>query len=477
MALFPEYEDLDALEMAYWVKKKELRPEDLLEAAITRVEARNPRINAVVAQMYDQAQETLKAGLPSGPFTGVPFLLKDLGVHYQGVPTTYACRLFKDAAFDHDSILVTRYRQAGLLIFGKTNTPEFGLTVTTEPRLFGPCRNPWNLERTTGGSSGGAAAAVAAGMVPAAHASDGGGSIRIPASCCGLFGLKPTRGRVSLGPDLGEGWAGMSIHHVISRTVRDSAALLDATCAPVPGDPYWAPPLERPFLEEVGRPPGSLQIAFTTIPPSGLPVDPECRKAVLETAKLCEDLGHKVEENRPMIDPETLGRGVLQIINVSTAAVIERRLRELGRSLIADDLESVTRRTYENGKKLTALDYYQAVQTLHRVSREVAPFFQRYDILLSPVLLKPPVPLGTINTMTDDFKAYGQALGQFFGFTSLFNVTGQPSMSVPLYWTSDNLPVGLQFTARFGEEALLFRLAGQLEEVRPWKDRKPPWIR
>jgi Asp-tRNA(Asn)/Glu-tRNA(Gln) amidotransferase A subunit family amidase len=474
MTVFPDYEKYDALDLARLVKKGEVTPEELLESAIERVERWNPLINAVVQKMYDQAKDRIKAGLPDGPLKGVPFLLKDLGVYYRGVPTSYGCRLFAEAVPDHDSELVARYLRAGLVIFGKTNTPEFGLTLTTEPRLFGPCRNPWDLSRTVGGSSGGAAAAVAARMVPTAHASDGGGSIRIPASCCGLFGLKPTRGRVSFAPDAGEGWAGMSIHHVISRTVRDSAAFLDAVSAPVPGDPYWAPAPPRSFLEETGRSPGRLKIAFTSTPPSGMPTHPECVQAVEETVELLRTLGHEAEERAPTFDQETLGRAVLDIINVSTLGAVERRLAELERDLAEEDVEKVTRKTLENGRKLSALDYFNAVQILHRTAREVARFFQDYPILVSPVLLQPPVPLGWLDMMTEDLKEYGRRMSEFFGFTQLFNVTGQPSMSVPLYWTKDGLPVGVQFSAPFGEEGLLFRLASQLEEARPWKDKRPP---
>ncbi|MEW6185733.1 MAG: amidase [Thermodesulfobacteriota bacterium] len=473
MLTFPEYEKFDALDLARLVKKGEVTPQELLEAAIERVEKHNPHINAVVLKMYDQARDAVKTGLPDGPLKGVPFLLKDLGVYYQGTPTSYGCRLFTDALADHDSELVIRYKKAGLVIFGKTNTPEFGLTVTTEPRLFGPCRNPWDTTRSCGGSSGGAAAAVASGIVPVAHASDGGGSIRIPASCCGLFGLKPTRGRISMAPDAGEGWAGMSIHHVISRTVRDSAAFLDATSAPVPGDPHWAPPPKRLFLNEVGENPGRLKIAFTSIPPTGVTADPECIKAVEETVKLCQKLGHTIEEKRPLIDQEKLGPAVLNIINASTLGTVERRLGELGRTLTTEDVETVTWHTVENGRKLSALDFFNSVQVIHRTARQAAVFFQDYDILLSPVLLKPPLPLGRIDMMSEDLRRYGQELAGYFGFTSLFNVTGQPSMSVPLYWTPENLPVGLQFTARFGEEALLFRLASQLESAQPWKERRP----
>ncbi|MBL7174529.1 MAG: amidase [Desulfobacteraceae bacterium] len=473
MGKIDNYESYDALDLAQLVRKGDVSATELLEAAIESVEERNPTLNAVVTPMYDEARQSIEAGLPDGPLRGVPFLLKDLGAFYNGVKTSYGSTLYAAFVPDHDSEIVIRYRKAGLVICGKTNTPEFGLTVTTEPRLFGPCRNPWNLDRTTGGSSGGAAAAVASGMVPAAHASDGGGSIRIPASCCGLFGLKPTRGRVSMGPDLGEGWNGMSIHHVISRSVRDSAAFLDATAGPALGDPYWAPPPPRPFLEEVGKDPGNLRIAFTTTPPSGATVDPACVTAIRETANLCESLGHTIEESSPTVNQEELGPATMTLMNTDVRTKLEVRAEALGREPSPEDVERVTWQMAEAGKELSAVSYLKAVQTLHRVGRQVAHFFEDYDILLSTVLLKPPIPLGVLDMMSEDRETYIRTINSFFGFTSLFNVTGQPSMSVPLHWSDDGLPVGLQFTARFGDEALLFRLASQLEAAQPWKDRRP----
>jgi len=473
MGKLKDYESYDALGLAELVRKGDVTTSELLDEAIERVEAINPKINAVVTKMYDEARKSIQVGLPNGPLGGVPFLLKDLGAYYKGVPITGGSRFFADYIPDHDTEIVIRYKKAGLVIFGKTNTPELGLTLTTEPRLFGPARNPWNLGHTTGGSSGGAAAAVASGIVPVAHASDGGGSIRIPASCCGLFGLKPTRGRVSKGPDLGEGWNGMSIDHVISRTVRDSAAFLDAVAGPAPGDPYWAPHAASPFLDEVGREPGKLKIAYTTTPPSGSPVDPECKAAVSAVAKLCEGLGHFVKEDSPAVDMEVFGPAFIAIINVNTRATLEARAREIGRDVTQDDVEHITWLTAEAGKTLTAPEYVQSVQTIHRIGRQVADFFEDYDILLSPTLLKPPVPLGYLDMMSTDTNRYIDNINSFFGFTNLFNATGQPSMSVPLYWTNDDLPVGLLFSARFGDEALLFRLAAQLEEAQPWKDNRP----
>lgn len=467
------YEAYDAVGLAELVRQGQTTPEELLESAISRVEDLNPHLNAVVMPMYEEAQRCIQAGLPEGPLRGVPFLLKDLGLLYKGYPTTFGSRLFTGLVAGHDSTVVARYRQAGLVIFGKTNTPEFGITITTEPVLYGPCCNPWNRERTTGGSSGGAAAAVAAGMVPAAHASDGGGSIRIPAACCGLFGLKPTRARIPSGPDVGEGWNGMSTDHVISRTVRDSAAFLDVAAGPSPGDPYCAPPAAGPFLDEVGRDPGKLRIAFTTTPPSGAAVDPACVDAVADAARLCAKLGHTVEEAAPAFAYEPFQEAAVTIINTNTAAMVAAGAKVLGREVTEADVEQITWRAAEAGREIGAPAYVDAVRVVHQTGRKVARFFQAYDLLLSPVLLQPPVPLGFLDTCTLDVRGYVKNLYRFFGFTNLFNATGQPAMSVPLYWTPQGLPVGLQFAGRFGDEALLLRLAGQLEQARPWKDRRP----
>ncbi|MCP4753893.1 MAG: amidase [Proteobacteria bacterium] len=476
MTTLSEYESYDALGLAELVRKGETSAAELLETAIELAEARNPRLNAIVCKMYDLARESIEKGLPDGPLKGVPFLLKDLGAYYKGVPTTGGSQLFADFVPEYDDELVTRYKKAGLVVFGKTNTPELGLTVTTEPRLLGPCRNPWNLDYTTGGSSGGSAAAVAAGIVPVAHASDGGGSIRIPAACCGLIGLKPTRGRVTMAPDLGEGWNGMSINHVVSRSVRDSAAFLDATAGPATGDPYYAPPISRPFLEEVGDDPGRLKIAFTTVTHTDVTADATCIAALDHAVKLCESLGHIVEDARPEVDSERFGRTTMTVINANARLDLVKRAAALGREPSPDDVEHITWIMAENGRSTTAVEYIQAVQDIHGIGRGVAQFFETYHILVSPVLLSPPVPLGTLDTMSTDTRTYAINFAKFFGFTNLFNATGQPSMSVPLFWTDDDLPVGLQFTARFGDEALLFRLAAQLEQAQPWKERRPNGI-
>jgi amidase len=471
---FPEYERYDAVGLARLVRDKQVSAAELLEAAIERVERRDPALNAVVNKLYDHGRRAIAAGLPEGPFTGVPFLLKDIGALLTGAVTTFGARLFADFLADHDSEIVARYRRSGLVVFGKTSTPEFGLAPTTEPRLFGPTRNPWNLAFSAGGSSGGAAAAVAAGLVPAAHASDGGGSIRIPASACGLFGLKPTRARNPAGPDAGEGWGGQSIAHVVTRTVRDSAALLDATAGPDVGDPYWAPPPARPFLDEVGADPGRLRIALCLEPWNGHPVDAECRDATLAAAKLCEGLGHTLGEGRPEIDVAGLREAQMTVVSANIRAVLEARAAALGRPLAPDDVETHTWRTAAWATGRSAADYARAINALHRAGRAVGRFFTRWDVLLTPTMCRPPLRLGELDMMSDDAEGYVRTLAGTIAFTSLFNSAGTPAMSVPLAWTRDGLPVGVQFAAGFGEEARLFRLAAQLEAAQPWADRRPP---
>ncbi len=474
MSGLAEFERYDGLGLAELVRRRDVKAEELLDAAIARVEERNPAVNAVVSRLYDEARAAIATGLPAGPFTGVPYLLKDLGVLYTGAVTSYGSALFAGYVADHDSEITTRLRRAGLVIFGKTNTPEMGLAPSTEPRLFGPTRNPWNRVYSAGGSSGGAAAAVAAGMVPMAHGTDGGGSIRIPASCCGLFGLKPTRARNPMGPDVGEGWGGASVGHAVTRTVRDSAALLDATSGPDIGDPYWAPPPAGPFLAEVGRDPGRLRIALTTTPWNGQPVDPECAEAAVAAAKLCGDLGHHVEEARPEIAAEALGLATRIIVGANVRAQIEARAAALGRTLTAADVERVTWAHASEGVTATAADYARSITVVHRTGRTVARFFTKHDVLLSPTMCRPPHPLGVLDMMSADQGAYLTALLASIGFTSLFNSAGGPAMSVPLAWSTRGLPLGVQFAAAFGGEATLFRLAAQLEAARPWATRRPP---
>jgi Asp-tRNA(Asn)/Glu-tRNA(Gln) amidotransferase A subunit family amidase len=436
-------------------------------------ESRNPALHAVNMVWAEHARAAVRAGLPEGPFRGVPFLLKDLHAQVAGMPLTFGSRLFAHYVSDSDSEITLRYRRAGLLIFGRTASPEFGLTATTESSLWGATRNPWNLGRTSGGSSGGASAAVAAGILPAAHASDGGGSIRIPASCCGLFGLKPTRARVPAGPHQGEGWGGMSTAHAVTRSVRDSAALLDATQGPDEGAPYHAPKPERTYLEEVTQAPGQLRIGLQTETFNGAPTHPECRDAALAAAKLCESLGHHVEPVRLAVDAQALGRATQVLIASNVQATTEDAAAALGRELGTDLVENITFFMVQGARAATAADYARATRTIHAVGRAVESFLARYDVLLSPTMATPPAAIGALalsNAPTGEYIAHLQAAT---GFTQLFNAGGQPAMSVPLSQSRDGLPLGVQFAARFGDEATLFRLAGQLERAQPWRDRRP----
>ncbi|CAE7323300.1 nylA [Symbiodinium microadriaticum] len=474
MGQFKEYEDYDALGLADVIAKGDISAEEVLEEAIERTEARNPKINAVTHKWYDEARAAIKDGLPDGPFKGVPFLLKDLNLYYPGRVTTNGSRLFKDYVPDTKSTLVQRYEDAGLVLFGKSNTPEFGLTAATEPTLFGPTRNPWNLDHTPGGSSGGASAAVAAGLLPMANASDGGGSIRIPAACTGLFGMKPTRARTPLGPHVGEGWGSLSISHAVSWSVRDNAALLDATHGPDLGDPYYAPHQEGTFLDAVSRAPGKLRVAMYTDAPSGTPVDPEVKAAVQDAAKLLESLGHVVEEAMPQYDVRDMGLAQMYFMAASAKLVTSSRAEELGVPVDNNTVEKVTLAMIENAGPVTADQMIWATRMIHKTGRDLARFMNSYDVILSPTLGQKPVTVGTLNMDQDDLGAYFSAVTEFVSFTGLYNVTGQPSMSVPLAMSSDGLPIGIMFTGRFGDENTLFSLAGQLEQAAPWADRRPP---
>ena len=470
---FPEYEDYDAIGLGELIARSEISPAELLKAAIERVEHLNPAINAVCHTWYDEARGVIEAGLPAGPFSGVPYLLKDLHVLYAGQPISNGCRYWHGTVADHDSTITERYRASGLVIFGRTNSTELGLSCETAPVLFGPTRNPWDTTRSSGGSSGGAAAAVASGMVPIAHATDGGGSIRIPSFCCGVFGVKPTRGRTPYGPDLGEGWNGLATGHAVSRTVRDSAAMLDATQGPAPGDPYAAPPPQRPYLEELNSAPGTLRIAFMTTTHEGEAVDPICKRAVEEVARLCEDLGHSVEERAPGIPIADMKRATRVLVACNVMNVLRMRSQLIGREATAEDVEAVTWAWTRESLSLSGADYAEAVTTIHRVGRHMGTFFETCDVLLTPTFAAPPPIINTVDMMTESLDDYYATLRRYSAFTSLFNVTGGPAMSVPLCTTDEGLPIGLQFGTRLGDEGLLFRLAGQLEEAKPWRDRRP----
>jgi amidase len=466
---------MDATDQADLVRRREASPLELVEGAIERIEALNPQINAVVTPMYEQARAAAREPLPDGPFAGVPYLVKDLTLDVAGVRMASGTRFLRDFVSQFDAELYVRQRRAGLIPVGKTNTPEFGILPTTEPVLFGPTHNPWNLDRSPGGSSGGSAAAVAAGIVPLAHASDGGGSIRIPASCCGLFGLKPTRMRTPLGPALGDGLAGLPVEHAVTRSVRDSAALLDATSGPDQGAPYFAAPPERPFLQEVGTDPGRLRVAVTREAMTGTPVDPECVAAVEESAKLCAELGHEVFDFAPGdLDIDAFVSAFLVVWNSGAAAGIEHWARSLGRDAAEDQFEPLTWAMRGQGLAYSAVDYFLAQAELQLLSRKIAGWFQGFDVWLTPVLAEPPVPLGTFDAPADNPMFPLMRASLYVPFTPLANVTGMPAMSVPLHWTADGLPVGSHFVGRYGDEATLLRLAAQLEAARPWAARRPP---
>ena len=447
---------------------------ELVQAAIARIEAVNPRINAVITPLFEEALADARRPLPPGPLAGVPFLLKDLGTGQAGVLQTAGSRALRDFRPAVDNPMVTSYKKAGLIIAGRTSTPEFGNHSTTEPLLFGPTRNPWALDRTVGGSSGGSAAAVATGMVPAASGGDGAGSIRIPASCCGVFGLKPSRGRASRAP-AGEEIGGFNVRHAITRSVRDSAALLDAIAGPIPGDPYFASPPDRPYLEEVNRAPGRMRIAWSDRAPLGTAVEPECAAAVRDTAKLLESLGHNVEEAAPQFDAEVMIGPMVLIWAVGNLEDANDAERILGRPLELGELEDTTWELVEHGKRFSALDVFKAVGELSAAARSIAPFFEKYDAWLTPTLARPPEKLDVLNrSQGGSAEAWWRFDCEFNAFNPMANITGQPAMSVPLHWTPSGLPVGSLITGRYGDEAALFRLAAQLEQARPWADRVPP---
>ncbi|MGE0571017.1 MAG: amidase [Dehalococcoidia bacterium] len=468
-----DYEQYDALGLAELVRTKQVRAEELLDAALARTAAVNPKLNAVVTLREANVRAEIAAGLPDGPFAGVPFLLKDLHAGMAGEPLTNGSPFWKDLVPDHDSELVARYRRAGLAIFGRTASPELGLAPTTESVLWGNTHNPWKPGYSSGGSSGGAAAAVAAGIVPVAHATDGGGSIRIPASCCGLFGMKPTRGRTPAGPDQGEGWGGMSAAHVVSRSVRDSAAFLDATAGPDAGAPYWAERPPRPFLEEVGTSPGRLRIALQTTSFNGAPTHSDCVEAARAAAALCRELGHEVEETSIPFDQDAFRRATAPVIGANIQAAVNDRVQQLGRDPRHDELSAGTWRMYELGATQTAEDYVRGIRAIHAAGRQVGAFFERFDVLITPAMATPPLEHGRLSLDREDVSGYIADVMMATGYSSLFNATGQPAMSVPLHWNAHGLPIGVQFAGRYGDEATLFRLAAQLEEARPWRERRP----
>ncbi len=468
-----EYASYDAVGLAELVRKKEVTPAELVEAAIARIERHNPTLNAVVYKAYDAARAQAKAPA-QGPFTGVPFLIKDLGVAVAGMPRSNGSKFTRELKDSEDSGLVRRYREAGLIFLGKSNTPEYGIPGVTESQHLGPCRNPWNPDHTPGGSSGGAASATAAGIVPMAHASDGLGSIRIPAACCGLVGLKVTRDRNPNLPDTSEEILGFTVNHVVSRTVRDSAAALDVTGRPEPGNPYAYPPRPDSYLEEIKKSPGKLRIAWSSETPRGRPIDPEIQTALEETAALLKGLGHDVFERGLGVDYMGLYNARGPASGANFAATIAKFIEAVGREPEQDELETLTWVSYKGGRKVMGQDAFLALGDLRRRAREVVKQWEHFDVYLCPVQGTPPSPIGYIDTQNLDPKDLNRRQAAAYPYTPVFNFTGQPSLSLPLAWSKSGLPLGMMFTGRYADEATLLRLAAQLEKEAPWKDKRPP---
>jgi len=474
MAAFKDYEHYDALGLADLVTHGKVAPSELLEAAIERVESRNGSVNAVTMKLYDYGRQVISDGVPDGPFKGVPFLLKDLTASLAGVKMTRGSKFFADAPPPTaDSEHVKRLKRAGLVIFGRTNTCELGLSLTCEPQLYGPTKSPWDTTCISGGSSGGAAASVGARMLPMAHASDGFGSIRAPAACCGVVGLKPTRGRNTMAPYTGEGLAGCSTEHAVTLTVRDTAALLDATAGAGPGDPYVAPAPARPFLAEVQaeRPP--LRIAYTTVAPNSAPVEAEYLKALAETVVFCKDLGHRVEEADPDIDRASVVPTFLtfaaanMVVNLASHPTAGRPARK-------GEVENVTWGTAQKGEQISAADYVRATQAAHKLGRQMAAFHAGYDVLLTPGLGMLPPKLGWIDMMLEDVDEYWRRVFTFSPFTVWFNLTGQPALMLPLGRSASGFPIAVQLAGRYGDEGTILSLGAQLEKARPWISKRPP---
>ena len=462
----------DATGVAEAVRDGVVDAADVLAATAARFAERNPVVNAVIAERLDDARADVEAGLPDGPLSGVPFVVKNLGAQIAGLATTHGCSLWTDAVAETDSELVARYRRAGLVLIGLTNTPEFGLNASTEPLLHGPTRNPYALSRSAGGSSGGTAAAVAAGIVPVGHGTDGGGSIRIPSAMCGLVGLKPSRGRVSTAPLHTLFASPQSVAHALTRSVRDSALLLDIGAGPVTGDPFVITPPERPYVDELNADPEPLRIAFDTRTPSGDDMHPDCVAAVEATASLLRHLGHSVAPARPAYPFEDVLLVLRTFFGVTAVARVDNRLAELGRTLRDDDLEPFTRVVYDNAQGVLGSEVIVALQALERAAHRLGSFFADYDILLTATVAQPTPPLGLLDVT--DLESMSSKAGKYSAMTGAFNVTGQPALSLPLAHDRDGMPIGVQLVAAFGREDLLLRVGAQLERAQPWSIR-PMW--
>lgn len=478
MSISDLYETYDAVGLAELVRRHEVKPGELLDEALARVDALNPTLNAVTMMQEGVARRLIDEGLPEGPLAGVPFLLKDLGAEAMDFPSNNGSRLFANTKYAKDSAIYARLKAAGLVTFGRTTSPEGGIGPTTESAVYGaPTRNPWNPDHTSGGSSGGAGAAVASGIVPAAHGSDGGGSVRIPASSCGLYGFKATRARLPDGPYAGEGWAGMAIDGFLTRSVRDSAVLLDATQGADLGAPYVAPPLEESFTAALGRQDRKLRIAFATTNLIGEPIHPECRAAVESTARLLESMGHDLVEALPQADTPGMMAAWTKIVACGTALSVEGTVRRRGRPLEPGEIEGVARSAIEYARGVSGADYLESINKIHAYGREMAAFFEGYDLLLTATLAEPPARIGRFNHQNDDYVDYRMGPGRVFAyspFTAVFNASGQPAATLPLHWTADGLPVGVHLAAAYGRDEMVIGLSARLEEAAPWFDRRPP---
>jgi amidase len=472
MAGFTEYEDYDAVGLAELIAAGDVTASEVLDAAIARAEARNPALNAIVMDLHEHGREIAAGALPGGPLSGAPYLIKDLGATIAGTVTTGGSRFMTDVVADTDSETVKRLKAAGMAIFGKTNTCEFGMSITCEPQLQGPTRNPWDDAVTPGGSSGGAASAVAARILPAAHASDGFGSIRVPASCCGLVGMKPTRGRNSFSPGLGERMGGIVAEHTVSITVRDHAAILDATAGPAPGDPYFAPPPAKPFLAETQVAPGRLRIAYTYGGATGAKTDGEHTRVLDETLRVLEGLGHAVEEADPPVVNDEM-QEIFRTLMAANAAQAIRSHPTKGRLPEAGEVENVVAATAAKGESVTGHDVFIAQARMHAAARRLAAFLEAHDVLLTPGLGHMPPKLGWLDMMMDDADEYWDRVAAFSPFTVWFNLMGNPAISLPLGTTAEGFPVSVQAVGRYADEATLFRLSAQLEQAMPWRGRRP----
>lgn len=467
----------DMIALAGLVAARQVTPAELLDTALHRMAAVNPALNAVVHDYSDTAREMIATGLPGGPLCGVPFLLKDMGAEAVRFPASLGSHLLKNTSWSRNSTVYDRLEAAGLVTFGRTAAPEGGVGAATEASVYGgPTRNPWDLSRTPGGSSGGSGAAVAAGIVPGAHGSDGGGSIRIPASNCGLVGFKPTRAMVPDGPYAGEGWAGMATEGFLTRSVRDTALLLDIVCGSDLGAPYVAPPMPCTFMDALDQPTGPLRIALCDTTLTGAPIHPDCTAAAQDAAALFQDMGHHVTPARPTANTETMMHAWTKIVACGTASWVRGALAKRDRDLRQGDIEGVARGAVAYAQGVSGADYLDAVETVHDYGRAMAAFFEEYDILLTPTLAEPTAAIGRFAHDTEDYVGFRMGPDGVFAYspyTAAFNATGQPAVSLPLCRDADGLPIGIHLAAPFGEDTRLMSLCAEIERARPWFDQTP----